>query len=103
MVSKVSAFDNQKLENQLTELTSLVRQLAIGAAYNIEVWTNQGHVGSESSQLSTIGSEVPSTNVLPVTVTTYATARKSFHNGRFSETDVRMQLTISTKHNYHQT
>ncbi|RDX90582.1 hypothetical protein CR513_27536, partial [Mucuna pruriens] len=30
MVNEVGAIDNLRLENQLTELTSLVRQLAIG-------------------------------------------------------------------------
>ncbi|RDY03055.1 hypothetical protein CR513_13398, partial [Mucuna pruriens] len=30
MVNEVSAIDNLRLENQLTELTSLVRQLAVG-------------------------------------------------------------------------
>ncbi|RDY01794.1 hypothetical protein CR513_14830, partial [Mucuna pruriens] len=30
VVSEVSTFDNQRLENQLMELTSLVRQLAVG-------------------------------------------------------------------------
>ncbi|RDX97982.1 hypothetical protein CR513_19172, partial [Mucuna pruriens] len=116
------AFDDQRLENQLTELTSLVRQLAAGqhqqavqrvcgictlvehltcmcptlyefetestkcvgtlggghqygsAAYNAKVWTNWDHAGSESSQLSTVGTKIPGTSTPPTAELANATA-----------------------------
>ncbi|RDX97052.1 hypothetical protein CR513_20221, partial [Mucuna pruriens] len=39
MVNEVGTIDNPRLENQLTELTSLVRQLAIGQHQPIATWS----------------------------------------------------------------
>ncbi|RDY06463.1 hypothetical protein CR513_09545, partial [Mucuna pruriens] len=65
------------------EPATILAEFESREAYSTEVWTSQGHAWSESSKLSTVGSEILGTNVLPTPTTTNATTRKSFHNGRF--------------------
>ncbi|RDY10508.1 hypothetical protein CR513_04966, partial [Mucuna pruriens] len=51
------------------------------AAYNIDIWTSWEHAGSESEQLSTIGSAIPGAVIPSTTITTSAISRKFFCNG----------------------
>ncbi|RDX87367.1 hypothetical protein CR513_31164, partial [Mucuna pruriens] len=60
VVREVSMFDNQRLENQLKELTSLVRQLVVGQHQQVvqrEVGTNMGgsRIRTDSSIISNFG------------------------------------------------
>ncbi|RDX97709.1 hypothetical protein CR513_19503, partial [Mucuna pruriens] len=114
-VSEVSTFDNLRLENQLTKLTSLVRQLAAStscvicvwnmhfsgapyqhatvttesesrAACSTTIWTSRGNAGFKSNQLSIARTKIPGTRIPPTTATTFATPTKFFLIRRLSGT-----------------
>ncbi|RDX87073.1 hypothetical protein CR513_31511, partial [Mucuna pruriens] len=54
------------------------------------------HVGSESRQLSIVGSKILGTSILPTIATTNSTTRKFSRNGGFD-------FTTLTKYNCHYT
>ncbi|RDX81919.1 hypothetical protein CR513_37355, partial [Mucuna pruriens] len=79
-----------------TPVTATVRESTNGATVPCEVARRRDHARSESSQLSTVGFEIPGTNVSPATATANATTRKFFCNGGLA-------FTISTKYDCHNT
>ncbi|RDX61411.1 hypothetical protein CR513_60366, partial [Mucuna pruriens] len=108
-VNEVSSVDNLRMENQLIELTSLVRQLAVetntannstkldilmAATVQVEsrsraicgpkIWTHAKHAGSESQLLSTVGTEI-SNATIPITTTTNTDTEQLTTHGRMDE------------------
>ncbi|RDY11595.1 hypothetical protein CR513_03729, partial [Mucuna pruriens] len=79
-VNEAGIIDNLRFENQLTQLTSLVRQLAIvqqqqnKLVCGPKIRIRAGHVDFESAQLSTPMSKIPSP--IPTSTTTTTTIRR---------------------------
>ncbi|RDX90029.1 hypothetical protein CR513_28148, partial [Mucuna pruriens] len=123
MVNEVDTIDNSRLENQLTELTSLVRQLAIGQHQPIAVVkacgictlvehptdmcptlqeTEPDHPESfkpehalEPRQLSTAESNIPSSTISTIAATENATTSNLEFQQTMSSSNLQFQQNMS--------
>ncbi|RDX91430.1 hypothetical protein CR513_26604, partial [Mucuna pruriens] len=121
MVNEIGAIDNLKLENQLTKLTSLVRQLAVGQhqpsiAARVCVWKATISAKAESraicdsvirtctkctsrsNRLLTTGSTISDTTVPTVTTTDSVSSRQLTISGRLDEAVSDKEPRVPSKH-----
>ncbi|RDY14255.1 hypothetical protein CR513_00715, partial [Mucuna pruriens] len=101
MVNEIDIVDNLRLENQLTELTSLVRQLVVGQHQPSIAVRICPECDSSSKWLSTIEFAIPRALVPTTTITKNATSRQLTISRRPNEVVSNNKSKVPTKHERH--